>query len=433
MPTPDTFDFDANSQPWYQSNVQLNEGDRFKLDVNIKQDLKYTGSSVEHARSLDGAWVDHTHLPKKANNEYLAQGLWADGIIGRIGEGSNVPGDPFDVVTGNEYVADASGYLQITVNEKTSDDHSNNQGQLGFTVTILSRASQGKLLVAKYGSDQARVPRGEKSRQYSSDIDVEPASLEIIYDSSGSMKWVFGAERDPVQGEKSRREAALEAFGHLLDSGLLEETKVALRVFGPPHDGTNIVSTSSYASTLVSPLTDFSVTHGGELFDIVKGLSPEGGTPIGASLRKAKEDLEGATGVSVVTLLTDGIANDQNDVKAAADDLENSVKLVLNIVGFSLSDTLKQTYRELAATHNGTFVSIDEPDEATTNLETAVGLSFEILKDGNKIGGRYNVGGPAIDLDPGSYTLRMLIPNNNTDTSIEVEAGKTTLIETLAG
>jgi hypothetical protein len=218
--------------------------------------------------------------------------------------------------------------------------------------------------------------------------------FELILDASGSM-----LKRD--RGER-RIVIARKALTHLIEESLPADSMVALRVFG--HLEPNSCRTDLVVG--LRPLDRSALSA--EIAAIeAKNLAK---TPIGDSLSRVAGDLDGSEGPVNVILVTDGEETCGGDPAGAIADLKGAgVDVQVNIVGFAIDDVmLKNTFREWARLGDGRYFDAGNLEELTRGLVATLDPRFEILDAAGARIGLGAVDGPAVELDPGDYTIRPL-------------------------
>jgi hypothetical protein len=101
----------------------------------------------------------------------------------------------------------------------------------------------------------------------------------------------------------------------------------------------------------------------------------------------------------------------------------------VNIVGFALDDEeLKRTFRRWARIGNGTYFDATNAEELDRAVAAAAAAPYAIYDaEGTEVA-TGTVGGRAIALRPGAYTL-VVFTEPAWSTGFRVEAGETTTVE----
>ncbi|KFL37725.1 vWA domain-containing protein [Arenimonas donghaensis] len=218
-------------------------------------------------------------------------------------------------------------------------------------------------------------------------------AVELILDASGSMLQRLGNER--------RIDIARKALASLVQDQLADGTRVALRVFG--HRKPDACDTE-----LLSPLAPLDRAA---LAAAVRGIEAKNlaKTPIGASLEAVADDLAGVEGRAVVVLVTDGEETCGGDPAAAIAKLKAAgFQVSLNIVGFAIDEfALEQQFREWARLGNGAYFAATDAAGLASGISQATQPAVYTVLRGNEAVASGVVGGQALQLAPGQYTLRI--------------------------
>jgi len=132
-------------------------------------------------------------------------------------------------------------------------------------------------------------------------------------------------------------------------------------------------------------------------------------TPIAATLAKAGAELAGKSGAHLLILLTDGEETCDGDPAAVIASLSaGGLDVRVNIVGFAIDELmLRETFQEWASLGNGTYLDARNAEELTAGLAYAIEVPFEVLDGGGDVVASGVVNGPAVELQPGAYRVRM--------------------------
>jgi hypothetical protein len=228
-----------------------------------------------------------------------------------------------------------------------------------------------------------------------SDPASEPAgaAVEIVLDASGSMLQKLHGKR--------RIDIARQALDALVAPGLPPGTRLALRVFGKSKAG--LCATD--LSLALGPLDTAA-------FKSVLGkIKPVNGakTPIAASLRKAGEDLAGAIGPKLVVLVTDGEETCDGDPEREIARLRTAgLDVRVNIVGFAVEEAaIKDAFARWAAAGGGGFFDAADAGALQEALQAALRTPYDVLAEDGSVAATGIVDGPALELAPGRYGLRL--------------------------
>jgi hypothetical protein len=241
-----------------------------------------------------------------------------------------------------------------------------------------------------------------------------PRNIAIVLDASGSMLAALG--------EQTKMAIARDAVSATV-AGLPAETLLAVRTYGTQR------SQDCSDLSLVRPL---GLSDRGELLASLGAIQPatEGMTPIGASLDALGADLAGAQGHTAVLLVSDGIENCGGDPVASAAALAAAnPQLRIHVIGFDIGDeAATTTLREVARVGGGNYFDAADPAALSSALQEAVQLSYRVLDGDGAVVATGLVGGPALELAAGSYTLR-LDSETATEVGAEVPANGVTVFE----
>ena len=320
-----------------------------------------------------------------------------DGLVDRL------PGDSM-----RDWAASAGGFYQYT------RTHGEMDRAFDRLATRLRRpASYGLTWTASF-EKPAKVDKkpgsisvmdgadSTSSGSASSGVASRGISTEIILDTSGSMLERLGSRR--------KIDVARKVLTDLVTQRLPAGAPVALRVFG---SGADTCGTS--LAVPLSPLAPDSLSARIASLDVVQATD----TPIGSALRKVPEDLADASGTRIIVLITDGQETCGGDPAAAVRALKaKGIDARVNIVGFGLSDRrLKKSMQGWARLGNGTYFDARDSAQLARAIANAVSAPFRVLDaNGNEVAAG-TVGGAAVKLPSGTYTVVAL-----TDPTVRFEA-----------
>ena len=242
-------------------------------------------------------------------------------------------------------------------------------------------------------------------------------STEIILDTSGSMLERLGRQR--------KIDVARKVLTDLVTRRLPAGAPVALRVFGDAGTGAGGAGGDPCATSLAVPLSPLDP---GVMADRIASLEvvQATDTPIGAALREVPGDLADSGGTHVLVLITDGEETCGGDPPAAIRALKaKGIDARVNIVGFGLSDKrLKKSMQGWARAGNGGYYDAKDSAQLAGALADAVSAPFRVLDaNGNEVAAG-TVGGAAVKVPPGTYSVVTLTnPTARFDTVV-VAPGK---------
>lgn len=233
----------------------------------------------------------------------------------------------------------------------------------------------------------------------------------VILDASGSMLKKLGKKR--------RIEIAKDTLTELTQTMLPEGTPFAMRVFGD----TRPDSCETHLRVPLAPL-DRSAVKGA--IDAIKSVN-KAKTAIGASLAEAASDLGGGGGQKLIVLITDGEETCDGDPLAEIGGLKDKgLDVRVSIVGFAVDDAaLKDTFAGWAAAGGGGYFDATRPEELAPAVARALLPSFEVVAADGAVVATGVAGGEAIEVPPGTYTIRVLSDPVKEYPGVIVESGGT--------
>lgn len=193
-------------------------------------------------------------------------------------------------------------------------------------------------------------------------------NVEIILDSSGSMRQTIGGE--------SRMQIAKRVLKQVVAAiPDREGINVGFRIYGHLGDNTEAGRAESCRSSeLVVPIEGVDRIALNDAIDLAR---PTGWTPLAYSLGRAGQDLPFADpGVkNAIVLLTDGLETCGGDPCAVSGALNSSsMAITTHVVGFALTDREQSTVACIADEGGGLLLGAQSADELT-------GALFTILED----------------------------------------------------
>jgi hypothetical protein len=201
-----------------------------------------------------------------------------------------------------------------------------------------------------------------------SDGEPHTVNVEIILDSSGSMRQTIGGE--------SRMQIAKRVLKQVVAAiPDREGINVGFRIYGHLGDNTEAGRAESCRSSeLVVPIEGVDTIA---LYDAIDLARPTGWTPLAYSLGRAGQDLPFADpGVkNAIVLLTDGLETCGGDPCAVSGALNSSsMAITTHVVGFALTEREQSTVACIADEGGGLLLSAQSADELS-------GALFTILED----------------------------------------------------
>ena len=231
---------------------------------------------------------------------------------------------------------------------------------------------------------------------------TEGVAVEVILDASGSMLQRVGTQ--------TRMEAARATLTKLVRETIPAGVPFALRVFGKDVD--------SCRSDLEMPLQPLDPGAAAQRIAAIVSKN-NARTAIGASLEQTLQDLRGAKGQLLLVLITDGEETCGGDPRAAVEKLKAAgVHVTLNIVGFAIDDAkLRTAFRQWSELGGGAYFDGRDAAGLDAGVQAAFKPGFEVLDASGRVVARGMLGGDALELMPGSYTVRSGAHSKNVEIS----------------
>ena len=300
-------------------------------------------------------------------------------------------------------------------NEDGSWDGDQNEGNLLETY----RTALGALMLEfccghvpiYMSAPQRKVPASVRV-VFEKDAAVEaPKTVEIIMDASNSMTGMVGKE--------TKIAVARRVLTQTIE-GLPDTMNVGLRVYGHRF-GTDDYANACRDTELLVPIGP---VRKDVLVGIVSKVQTKGRTPLVASVIEAIKDLAKFPNGSIV-LVTDGIESCKGDIKSIAAAVKASgLALKVNIVGFDIKEAAARLELEsIAKSTDGSYLDARNAGELLAALEQTLKLDYVALDAAGKEAARGVVGGNAIKLSEGAYTIRVLLSPQPVELKVTVKSG----------
>ena len=303
-------------------------------------------------------------------------------------------------------------------------DHQNDKGNWEGTQQeeseslTLYRTAFGALML-EFCCGHVPIYMSPVKRQVSGSIQVKfekkaeeevPKSVEIIMDASNSM-W------GQIAGE-AKITIARKVLAQII-KGLPDSMNVGLRVYGHRY-GLN----EAQACTDTELMVPIGPIAKEALVDTVNKIQLKGKTPLVISVLEAIKDFEQIPNGSII-LVTDGIESCKGDIKSIAPAIKAAgLELEVNIVGFDIKEAAARRELEtIAKSTDGRYIDARNAGELLSALEQTLNLEYVVLDEKGKEAGRGTVGGDAVKLKEGTYTLRILLAPQPLETKVHVNAG----------
>jgi len=235
-------------------------------------------------------------------------------------------------------------------------------------------------------------------------------NIEIIFDASNSM-W------GQIAGE-AKITIARKVLAQIIN-GLPDSLNVGLRVYGHRH-GLN----DPKACTDTELLIPIGPIAKAQLIDTVNQIQLKGKTPLVLSVLEAIKDFEKIANGSVI-LITDGIESCGGDVNSIAPAIKKSgLDIKVNIVGFDIKEKEARAELEtIAGSTGGTYLDAQNAGELLSAVEQTLRVEFQVLDDKGQLISKGVVGGEAVKLKEGSYTLRILLTPKPLEMKVTIKTG----------
>jgi hypothetical protein len=225
-------------------------------------------------------------------------------------------------------------------------------------------------------------------------------AIEIILDTSGSMRQGFG-------GSRTRIELAKAALFDLVRDRLPAGIPVALRVFGDRQ--------GPCATRLVVPLGPLDPEALTDLVDPIR-VDQQADTPIGRALRAVPEDLAGEATLRLVVLITDSEERwphrdlcGVNPERALRDLRAAGIDARVNVVGLAVKDRRARAQLvRWSRLGGGGYFDARDPEQFERAVLAAASAPFEVVNDRGEVVGQGMVGGAAVTVPPGTYVVVVL-------------------------
>jgi hypothetical protein len=234
----------------------------------------------------------------------------------------------------------------------------------------------------------------------------------VALDASGSMLAHIDGER--------RIDIAKASLGQLIRDDLPGDIRFGLHVFGHKQSGT-------CRTDVEIPLGPLDRTAAAARVASINAMNLAK-TPIADTLANVASELSGQPGPHLVILLTDGEETCNGDPAAVIQSLaEGGLDVRVNIVGFAIDELmLRETFQQWARLGNGTYLDARNAEELTAGLSHAIEVTYEVLSATGDVVASGVVNGPALELLPGEYAIKL--PSAGATVSATVQAEDETVV-----
>jgi hypothetical protein len=235
-------------------------------------------------------------------------------------------------------------------------------------------------------------------------------NIEIIFDASNSM-W------GQIAGE-AKISIARKVLAQIIN-GLPDSLSVGLRVYGHRY-GLN----DPKACTDTELLIPIGPIAKAPLIDMVNKIQLKGKTPLVLSVLEAIKDFEKTANGSVI-LITDGIESCGGDINSIAPAIKKSgLDLKVNIVGFYITEKEARAELEtIAGSTGGIYLDAQNATELLSAVQQTLQVEYLVLDEKGQVVAKGMVGGDAVKLKEGTYTIRVLLSPKPLETQVTVKTG----------
>jgi len=239
-----------------------------------------------------------------------------------------------------------------------------------------------------------------------------PLTVEIIMDASNSMTGMVGKETKIAAARRVLKQAI---------EGLPDTMNVGLRVYGHRY-ATDDYDNACRDTELVVPI---GLIDKAALAGWVDKIQTKGRTPLVISVLEAIKDFADIPNGTIV-LVTDGIESCKGDIKSIAPAIRSAgLELKVNIVGFDIREAEgRKELESIARSTGGRYLDARNADELLGALGQTLKLEYVALDAAGQEHGRGAVGGEAIKLPPGDYTIRVLTAPQPVELKVTVKSGE---------
>jgi Mg-chelatase subunit ChlD len=252
------------------------------------------------------------------------------------------------------------------------------------------------------------VAGGEGETTLATDV-----GIDLILDNSGSMLQSLGNER--------RIDIAKQVLTDLVQETLPRGIPLALRVFGDTPD-----SCETDLAIELGPLERGAAVDQIAAIESVDGVK----TPLATALERVATDLNEVDGPKIVVLVTDGEETCGGNPQRAIRELVNQgIDVRVNIVGFAVdNEQLKAQFEEWARIGGGQFYDASGADELGEAIASALQPPFEVRDTAGAVIGTGAVGGDAVRVSPGTYSVEVRSDPSQTFSDVEVGNGEEVVV-----
>lgn len=218
-------------------------------------------------------------------------------------------------------------------------------------ITFLILIIIGILLGSVEEKYEENWKRGIKKVDSDSVITQQHVYLEVIWDASGSM---WGQEEGITKFIKSK-----EVLRDLTNN-VPDKIKIGLRIFG----ARRVADLKD--SFMALPFSN----KKNVIFNYIENVKPLGKSPIGYSLKKAREDLSERRGQKTILLVSDGLNNDKLQPLQVAEQLKSeNITLYIVHTGELNNKSLQTKLKDMAKKTGGKYYTYNNYKEIIPTLK----------------------------------------------------------------
>jgi len=237
-------------------------------------------------------------------------------------------------------------------------------------------------------------------------------NVEIIMDASNSMTGLIGKE--------TKMTVARRVLSQIVN-GLPETMNVGFRVYGHRYP-TDAYQQACQDTELLLPIGP---VQKAKLVEMVNKIQTKGRTPLVLSVLQAIKDFEKMPNGSVI-LVTDGIESCNGDIKSIAPAIKKSgLDMKVHIVGFDIKEKESREQLEaIAKSTEGMYLDAKDAKGLLSALEQALKIEYMVLDEKGEVKARGFVGGEAVKIPEGAYTLRIMLAPLPLETKVTIKSGE---------
>jgi hypothetical protein len=238
-----------------------------------------------------------------------------------------------------------------------------------------------------------------------------PMTVELIMDASNSMWGQIGGVAKITIARKVLAETI---------TGLPDAMNVGLRVYGHRY-----ALNDAKACADTELLVPIGPVDKKTLVDTVNQIQLKGKTPLVHSVLEAVKDFTGTANGTIV-LVTDGIESCEGNIHSISPAIKAAgLELKVNIVGFDIKEAGgRRELESIARSTGGMYIDARNAAELTGALGQTLKLEFVMVDAAGKEAGRGAVGGAAVKLQAGEYTIRVQTAPQPVELKVTVKPGE---------